>query len=57
LLPWALRKRKDLQLDPRTLARNVTSFARLVLCSGSYVLCDLEVMEGKDRVGIKVRLV
>jgi hypothetical protein len=56
-LPRRLKDRKDLPCDGHALARTVTALARLLLCSGSYVLCDVEVMEGKERVGVRVRLV
>ena len=55
-----LRKRLASQgfpSDARQASRCVTRFAWELLWSGSYVLCDVEVAEGKERVGVRVRLV
>jgi len=55
-----LRKRLASQgcpMNPEQAGRFVTRLAWELLWSGSYVLCDLEVAEGKERVRIKVRLV
>ena len=50
----ALRRHgaRDLPLDMRHLGRRVVEFASVLLCSGSYVLCDVRVPAEKVKVRI-----
>ena len=50
----ALRRHgtRDLPLDVRHLGRRVVEFASALLCSGSYVLCDVRLPAEKVKVRI-----
>ena len=47
----------DLPLDGKRVGALVTGAARAMLCSGSYVLLDVNVEEEDERVGVRVRMV
>jgi len=68
LLAWCLRvgvrfvptkklkeQRPEIPIDPRTLGPLVTKAAWVLLCSGSYTLVDVKVVE--EGVGVRVRLI
>ena len=46
------RDGRELPVDVRHLGRRVVEFATALLCSGSYVLCDVRVPAEKVRVRI-----
>ena len=46
---------RELPVDARTLGRYLVKFAGVLLCSGSYVLCDVRVPE--ERLRLRIRLV
>jgi len=50
----ALRRHgaRDLPVDVRDLGRRVVEFASALLCSGSYVLCDVRLPAEKVKVRI-----
>jgi len=43
---------RDLPVDVRKLGRHVVDLASVLLCSGSYVLCDVRVPAEKVKVRI-----
>jgi hypothetical protein len=43
---------RDLPVDVRHLGRRVVEFASALLCSGSYVLCDVRLPAEKVKVRI-----
>ena len=45
---------RELPVEARTLGRYVVKFAGVLLCSGSYVLCDVAVPAEKVRVRIRL---
>ncbi len=45
---------RELPVEARTLGRYLVKFAGVLLCSGSYVLCDVAVPAEKVRVRITV---
>ena len=45
---------RELPVEARTLGRYLVKFAGVLLCSGSYVLCDVAVPAEKVRVRIRL---
>ena len=54
-----LRERmgENMPIDPARLGPLLTQLAWVMLCSGSYTLVDVIVEEGRDEIGVRIRLI
>lgn len=49
------RHGQEMPVDPRLAGRYLRKMAWVLLCSGSYVLCDVNVNTPDERVRVRVR--
>ncbi len=46
---------RELPIDPYLAGRYVRKMAWALLCSGSYVLCDVDIKSADEKVRVRVR--